>query len=177
MYDHLSTVDPAAEADPSAIASGLAATHITPPESELTRLQEKQRAAVQRATSRQNVSQRTASGDNAHLHPDLHDLSFGPLGTSSNNLPPPLRPSTLEDDNARRGSLSDFSDYESSDEEAHNAAGASSRARKDYVTVSDDSDDDAAVAIRASNTGSSAVDDPFADPFADEVAVGPSKRW
>ena len=62
---------------------------------------------------------------------------------SSRNLPPPMRPTTSRyssDEENRHGSLSDYSDYESSDEEAHNRASSSGahQGRKPYVTVSDD---------------------------------------
>lgn len=53
----------------------------------------------------------------------MQDLSFGGLGSDAARLPPPLQPSSPdspEDDYGRRGSLSDFSSYESSDEETHN---------------------------------------------------------
>lgn len=109
-----------------------------------------------------------------YVHPDLEDLSFGALGNSSNNLPPPMRPYARQehayDDEVpdNRGSLSDFSDYESSDEETHkNATGSSYK--RNFVTVSDDEDNDG----RASASGTSKTkshveeDDPFADPFAD----------
>jgi hypothetical protein len=71
-----------------------------------------------------------------------------------------------------KGSLSDFSDYESSDEETHTAS--SSRPRRNYVHVSDNSDDEAAVNITAK--GANGGNDPFADPFADDIAAGPSKK-
>ncbi|KAG6911606.1 hypothetical protein DXG01_011909 [Tephrocybe rancida] len=119
----------------------------------------------------------------AHLHPDLQDLSFGPLGASSTNLPPPLRPSALTDDedvvkgDNTRGSLSDFSDY-SSDEETYRGGASSSshkQSRRDYVDVSEDPEDEPY--SRAPLTKQGTGDDPFADPFADEVAVGPSRKW
>lgn len=111
------------------------------------------------------------------LHPDLEDLQFG---TSSSRLPPPIQPSKaaygdndIDDDEIdRRASLSDFSDYESSDEERHNArAGPSTR--KAYVTVSDDEDDIVAqfTPPKAQPTKVEEEDDPFADPFADSVTA------
>jgi len=107
-----------------------------------------------------------------YVHPDLEDLNFGPLGHSSTNLPPPIQPSTLADDGAfdqeshdRRGSLSDFSDYESSDENTHRAnAGPSSK--RNYVTVSDN-DGEESVSSNNSRFPTHTHDDPFADPFAD----------
>lgn len=100
-----------------------------------------------------------------HVHPDLEDLSFGSIGDSS-RLPAPLRPSTMSDDEQegvdQRGSLSDFSDYESSDEETHrNNPGPSKRG---YVTVSDDEDGPVGAASKGKNRK---MADPFADPFAD----------
>ena len=63
------------EKDVEDVQQGLEAVHIAG--SEVQRLQEKQRAAVQRA-----VRERP-QGDEAlgsPIHPDLHDLSFGELG-------------------------------------------------------------------------------------------------
>jgi hypothetical protein len=173
MYDKLVNQIPQSESN--AVVSGLAAVNISTPESEVNKLQEKQRVAVERAKLHGSIRRGSVGHveeGTKHLHPDLQDLNFGPLGASSNNLPAPLQPSAFSDDGNGpdehtiydgRGSLSDFSDYESSDEETHNAAVASPKRRKvgrDYVNVSDDPDDD----------------DPFADPFADEVAIGPSKK-
>jgi hypothetical protein len=100
----------------------------------------------------------------------LEELSFGPLGHSSNNLPPPLRPSAALSDEEyeqtavdQRGSLSDFSDYESSDGETHKANVGSS-SKRNYVTVSDNEDES-----HFPSKGKNQVeDDPFADPFADK---------
>jgi hypothetical protein len=172
MYDKLSTPNQESQADsPEAVTARLAGVHINSSETELNKLQEKQRAAVARA--KQNSYRGRAPEDDPNLHPDLHDLSFGALGSSSQNLPAPLRPSALSDDGEEtneayaRGSLSDFSDYDSSDEGAHNAAGPSSQ--RDYVTVSDDE----TTGYKGTKVGSPVskgalvdVDDPFADPFA-----------
>ncbi|KIM47793.1 hypothetical protein M413DRAFT_22397 [Hebeloma cylindrosporum] len=112
--------------------------------------------------------------DPPHVHPDLEELSFGPLGQSSNNLPAPLRPSAaLSDDEYeqntvdQRGSLSDFSDYESSDEETHKAKVGSS-SKRDYVTVSDNEDDSHFPPGPSTGKNQVGGDDPFADPFADK---------
>ncbi|KAJ6621094.1 hypothetical protein B0H10DRAFT_2018683, partial [Mycena sp. CBHHK59/15] len=174
MYDKLST-NPESEPDATtAVTAGLAAANINMSVTELNKLQEKQRVAVARA--KQNGSLRgkapAVHEDESRPHPDLQDLSFGPLGSSSNNLPAPIRPSALSDDGVddgydARGSLSDFSDYDSSDEEAHNAAGPSRK--RDLVTVSDDEPTDYQN-YKAGNSGQKGalvdVDDPFADPFA-----------
>jgi len=166
MYDKLSATDPSSDADISrAITSGLAAANITD-EGEVAKLQGKQRAAVAKAKL-------TKGKDNpVQVYPDLEDLNFGPLGASSTNLPPPIRPSALSDDGEqddieKRGSLSDFSDYESSDEETHKGiAGPSSK--RNYVTVSDDDDAFGSIVSGAPST-TSGVADPFADPFADDA--------
>ncbi|KAJ7651724.1 hypothetical protein DFH06DRAFT_1207948 [Mycena polygramma] len=167
MYDQMST--PSSRI-PSTVLSGV---HINASVTELDKLQSKQRVAVARA--KQNSYRGKSPEDDGNVHPDLQDLSFGALGSSSQNLPAPLRPSTLSDDGDdtneayARGSLSDFSDYDSSDEEAHNTAGPSTRQR-DYVTVSDDE----AAGYKSAKVGSPVskgalvdAEDPFADPFAD----------
>ncbi|CAA7265956.1 unnamed protein product [Cyclocybe aegerita] len=116
-----------------------------------------------------------------HVHPDLEDLNFGALGGSSTRLPAPMRPSTAlsdegfenEQDQDRRGSLSDFSDYESSDEETHRAnAGSWSKSKRNYVTVSDNEEETAVPFASGSRKQTNPTDDdPFADPFADEKAI------
>ena len=63
------------EQDVEDVQKGLAAAHIH--DSELGKLQEKQRAAVQRSIGRSSSMQ---AFDDGHLHPDLQDLSFGSLG-------------------------------------------------------------------------------------------------
>ncbi|KAK1228509.1 hypothetical protein PQX77_008449 [Marasmius sp. AFHP31] len=169
MYDQVLTAARKGDTDKAeAISEGLATTHISS-EGQLARLQDKQRAEVEKAKQRATATSTSTAG-NSHLHPDLEDLNFGALGASSSNLPPPMRPTTMsdEEEEIRRGSLSDFSDYESSDEDTHRNT---THRRKDYVTVSDDSDD-----ARVGTQNQPQEDDPFADPFADEVAVGPSRR-
>ncbi|KAJ7170100.1 hypothetical protein C8R46DRAFT_1091114 [Mycena filopes] len=168
MYDKLSTPNPEGQADD--VAAKLAGVHFNSSETELNKLQEKQRAAVARA-KQNSFRGKPPMEHSTHLHPDLQELSFGAIGSSSQNLPAPLRPSALSDDGDEsndayaRGSLSDFSDY-SSDEETHYTAGPSTQ--RDYVTVSDDD-----AAHRGKKVGSPVskgalvdVDDPFADPFA-----------
>lgn len=59
-----------------------------------------------------------AAADSIPVHPDLQDLDFG---GDAPGLPAPLRPRSADsEDEYRRGSLSDFSNYDSSDEEMHN---------------------------------------------------------
>ncbi|KAI0001636.1 hypothetical protein BJV77DRAFT_1075387 [Russula vinacea] len=163
-YDKLSKPN-VTEKDVEDVQQGLEAVHIAG--SELQRLQEKQRAAVQRA-----VRERPRAEDDAlesPIHPDLHDLSFGELGPEQRNLPPPIRPNTRSSREEREyshGSLSDFSDYESSDEETHYPLGQSSQTRKPYVNVSDDvSDDDEDEEDARRHITED--EDPFADPFGD----------
>jgi len=187
-YDKLSKPN-VTEKDVEEVQQGLEAAHIS--SSEVQRLQEKQRAAVQRAVRQRSRPEDDAEG--SPLHPDLHDLSFGELGPEHRNLPPPIRPTAHirdEDQVFRRGSLSDFSNYESSDDETHGRAGQSSgvHARKVYINVSRDDDEEDAkhhipeethvhagqssgVHARKAYIDVSRDDeedeDPFADPFAD----------
>lgn len=113
----------------------------------------------------------------SYIHPDLEDLTFGPLrkgpGSSTTKLPTPLKPSfhVLSDDDdhddrlEQRASLSDFSDYESSDEDTHKANMNVGPSRRNYITVSDNDDEQFS---RVPLTKNNVEDDPFADPFADE---------
>ena len=82
-----------------------------------------------------------------HVHPDLQDLSFGGLGGEQSSLPPPIQPDYQSAEaiwDQHRGSLSDFSDYESEEERQTRLVGSSSGGAK----IVD-------------------AEDPFADPFAD----------
>ena len=102
------------------------------------------------------------------------------LKLSSSNLLPPIIPTAKgsddEDDTYARGSLSDYSDYESSDEERHNrriqaqhsepsTSYGHQSARRNYVSVSQDSLDESRDPRRGLLVD---VEDPFADPFADQ---------
>ncbi len=83
--------------------------------------------------------------------------------------PTAARRTSSDNDGAyRRGSLSDYSDYQSSDEETHNRAGPSSGSqsrRRDYVDVSDN--EPSHDVRRDPKGGLLQEEDPFADPFAD----------
>ncbi|KAH9858061.1 hypothetical protein C2E23DRAFT_802525 [Lenzites betulinus] len=178
-YDLLTKPD-TSEQQVKEIQEGLAAAKLS--SSQLGRLQEKQRAAIERSTVRAGSSTARHDSDEdsptsptsptspSYVHPDLQDLQFGALGSEKGKLPPPMRPSvprsSSEDDAAawRRGSLSDFSDYQSSDEDAHNRAAASSAAqprRRGYVDVSDDESPD----VRRNPKQGLLEEDPFADPL------------
>jgi len=167
MYDTLSKPVVTQE-DVENVQKGLAAAKIEG--SELTKLQEKQRAAVDRAVRSGSVRGRVGE----QVHPDLQDLNFGELGEAKSGLPPPLRPNgrrtPSDEDDVGRGSLSDFSNYESSDEETHkrnsrNAASSSNdySKRHAYPGVSD---------LDVSTKRALLDDyDPFADPFGDSHGV------
>ncbi|KAI0824999.1 seryl-tRNA synthetase [Trametes gibbosa] len=174
-YDLLTKPD-TSEQQVKEIQEGLAAAKLS--SSQLGRLQEKQRAAIERSAIRAGSSSAHPESDEdsptsptspSYVHPDLQDLQFGSLGADKGKLPPPMRPSvprsSSEDDETwRRGSLSDFSDYQSSDEDAHNRAAASSAAqprRRGYVDVSDDDSPD----VRRNPKQGLLEEDPFADPL------------
>ncbi|KAG9092701.1 putative actin patch assembly and actin polymerization protein, partial [Ceratobasidium sp. UAMH 11750] len=172
LYDKLSK--PPDQDSDDEIRDKLASTAIGEPpgpshddrETELEKLQSKQRARVQREISRTSlrsnftagaggVGAGVAAGGVGGLHPDLQDLAWG--GASSSNLQPPIQPSGSAHTEAftNRGSLSDFSDYDSSDEETHNQSPQH------------------AYSYRHGAEGPSGPlsaqeeEDPFADPFAD----------
>ncbi|KAH9835907.1 uncharacterized protein C8Q71DRAFT_858740 [Rhodofomes roseus] len=166
MYDTLSK-PVVTEQDVQNVQEGLAAVKIK--DSELGRLQEKQRAAVQRSLGRSgsNIAIRGNPDVGQSYVRDLQDLSFGPLGAEQ-GLPPPIRPSAArrtssdESDNyGHRGSLSDYSDYVPSDEETPNRASTSSRARG-YAAASTNAE-----GYHKKPVAAQEQEDPFADPFAD----------
>lgn len=151
--------------------AGLAAANMSHKEGEVTKLQERQRAAVSRAVRTGSVrgKERQDGEGGTDLHPDLQDLSFGPLGRDQGDLPRPLSPSLPEDRDRdswqKRGSLSDFSDYEDDSDENDRIHGSG----RGYVTVSDNDEKSPANHAHASGSRSNKVvdaDDPFADPFA-----------
>ncbi|KAF9454067.1 hypothetical protein P691DRAFT_770788 [Macrolepiota fuliginosa MF-IS2] len=184
-YTQLITPD-----DAAAITSGMAKATLT--DQELNQIRADNSATIERTRELDSTSthelepeEGKGKGNNAYdnfMHPDLADLDFD----AARSLPPPIKPRPLSDDGAgravdedRRGSLSDYSDYESSDEETH--VGTSKR--RNYVTISDDSGEERAVAVGsvaqsqtsahqpaavAAPVRTAVDDDPFADPFADK---------
>jgi len=136
-------------------------------------LKDKQRATLQR------TKERNASLDNLYHgisspHPDLRDITFGDLG-SATNLPPPIRPNEHDLDiyGQNRGSLSDYSDYDSSEEEIQRPTAT----RHSYPSSSRAHDN----VFEDSHSASPLVEldaDPFADPFADDVGgIPPRKQY
>ncbi|TFK56705.1 hypothetical protein OE88DRAFT_1730168 [Heliocybe sulcata] len=172
MYNTLSRPT-VTEEDVSAVQAGLEAAKIADHD-RVQNLKSQQRAAVARAAQASGRGKDRAPASDANVHPDLHDLSFGSLGADQQNLPPPLRPSAPrgdsdEDISYRRGSLSDFSDYESSDEETHNrkassAGPSTSNAHRDPYF---DNDLDGRAEAKGSLLHEDDAEDPFADPFKD----------
>lgn len=124
-------------------------------------------------SGRSDIREKSSYSNNPYyqdiVHPDLADLDFSP---PAQYLPPPLRPTSASGvktpekgtDEERKGSLSDYSDYESSGEETHTAA-----PKKNYVTTSDNMDSE-----HPSPTNQPIVQkgvptkarNPFADPFS-----------
>lgn len=170
MYERLSTSEVDPDPESTELTKAMAKTQIAAPPGEVL-----PSPFADSASDSEPYSPTTGS----HIHPDLEDLSFGgTLGQNSNGLQAPLKParrsneavrSDGEGDGERRGSLSDFSDYddsdESSDEEVHNRRGSgpsSGPKHKPYMRASDDDLDP--VRPLASQAQKSA--DPFADPFA-----------
>ena len=165
MYDRLSASEVDADPESTALAKAMAATSIKAPAGETLP------SPFDDGVQGQGRSSEPVSPV-GHVHPDLEDLNFGPLGNSSANLPAPMRPSALSDDGyeekkpVERVSLSDFSDYESSDEETHKTNAASS-SKRHYVTVSDNEEEPTAPSASGSGKAKLVDVDPFADPFAD----------
>jgi len=126
-------------------------------------------------SDRSDIRKRSGNSNNPYyqdiVHPDLADLDFSP---PAHHLPPPLRPTSASGvktpekgiDEERKGSLSDYSDYESSDAETHTAV-----PKKNYVTTSDNmvnehpnpSPTDQPIIQKGTPTKAK---NPFADPFS-----------
>jgi LAS seventeen-binding protein 5 len=62
------------------VTAGLAAANISLPESEVSKLQERQRIAVERVKVRQGSISNEHREESKYVHPDLQDLNFGSLG-------------------------------------------------------------------------------------------------
>jgi LAS seventeen-binding protein 5 len=91
----------------------------------------------------------------------------------SSRLPPPIRPTARhdEDDGAsdRRGSLSDFSDYESSDEETHSRPSTSILHSYPQSRGYDAHSSTNNIDVQRDNRQALLdEEDPFADPFVDQ---------
>jgi LAS seventeen-binding protein 5 len=92
-------------------------------------------------------------------------------------LPPPIRPRNTDGDAYGQGSLSDYSDYSSSEDERDRygspstAATSTASGSRAYRSMVDDDDDDIMGHGDAGKGLLAKDDDPFADPFADNEAV------
>jgi len=135
----------------------MAATHIgSKTTDDLSGLRTQQQAAIEQY-KRQLHDYEEHEGSGSYIHPDLQDLSFGSLSNEEGELPPPMRPTSSHatsadlEWNKGRGSLSDFSDYESGEEEEQR-----------YPVNSPVPSSSLPHSERAVD-----VEDPFADPFAD----------
>ncbi|KAE8539433.1 hypothetical protein D1P53_004533 [Cryptococcus gattii VGV] len=149
---------------------------------ELQKIQENQKRESARRQQRQLLRQasevgkpvRSAPQQPSSVYSDLQDLDFGSIAHTQANLPPPMRPDSGDDD-SYGGSLSDFSDYDSSDAEwqaAHGSGtvankkastvGPSSHVTREYASLEDDF-------IGKSGLLAKEDDNPFGDPFADEL--------
>ncbi|KAK8853196.1 hypothetical protein IAR55_003898 [Kwoniella newhampshirensis] len=139
---------------------------------ELYKLQERQKKESAKQQQRRAQRPPRPASSSAYAN-DLQDLDFGSgIPAGGRGLPPPMRPDS-DDDSLNQGSLSDFSDYDSSDAEwqaAHGRSAANSRrpsvaapakkASRDYATLDDD--------YGQGKSGLLDPNDPFGDPFADE---------
>lgn len=155
MYVNLSVPGQTTPSGPTTnIQAAMAATHLST--NSTGELSIQQRAAVEQYKQQLHDYENQENSRN-NIYEDLQDLSFGSLGNEEGKLPPPMRPTahrTISPDSEwdrGRGSLSDFSDYESEEEEqprnATHQPAASSSLRQSERIVDDE--------------------DPFADPFAD----------
>ncbi|KAF8338027.1 uncharacterized protein EI90DRAFT_3144360 [Cantharellus anzutake] len=172
FYDHmLKGADQ--DSDDSDLANKMDRVSVS--ESEISKRQDKQRAK-ERNDSMDNLFNGTP-GRGVTLHPDLQDLTFGELGASQTALPPPMRPDATVGDNDhdvydQRGTLSDYSDYVSSDEETPNA-NVVAAARPSNSNSHDYHAPDPTIPIDSTG-GKDALIDFSDDPFADPTDVSAS---
>lgn len=155
--------------------------------SELAKLQAKQRHAVRRDQLRRgnsavgSIGSGGASSSNAAAHPDLQDLDFG----GSRGVAPPLDNrygnggNDAHDGRYNNDSLSDLSDYDSSDDDYRlRSAAASRRQSVDQSSAYSANTQDAPY---GNLLDTPAADDPFADPFFGEGPATPMakerKEW
>jgi len=167
------------DSDEEDAAAKLKALSLQQPPGEISKLQGKQRAAIQRATSRSSLNVNSGGvsrppGRNAH--PDLKDLHWSSsLGQDSGTLPPPLQPRGADepedDERYRQGSLSDYSDYTSEEESGRPSTSTAATSHSPYTTRDYNNligDEDELVTGEGRKGLLEAPEaDPFADPFAD----------
>jgi len=140
------------------------------PRGEVNKLQHRQRLEIHRAASSSDVQLDSPEGN----YGDLQGLDFG---GRAGKLQAPLQPRDLDDDDDERvrGTLSDYSDYDSDrdhpprSDTSSQRAGPSSGVRRastnkkvaegDLLGGEDDLYDEPRRGVR--------TEDPFADPFAD----------
>ncbi|RXK40501.1 hypothetical protein M231_02153 [Tremella mesenterica] len=185
---------PAGDKDLKSISKKLEAQRLEADRTgELQRIQERQKWESAKRQQRRAQRQPTTVQSRGSDIEDLQDLDFGggPVGGQQGRrgLQPPLRPDSDEGSLAT-GSLSDFSDYDSSDEEWRRAHGqpstSRSAAKAGPSTVSAPTTkkqtpyaqlDDEPV----SKKGLLDADDPFGDPFADDddtpAVERPRMQW
>ncbi|KAG8862749.1 putative actin patch assembly and actin polymerization protein [Tulasnella sp. 330] len=162
------------DSDEDDAAAEMASLSVQSPPSEISKLQGKQRMAIERANSRSSLNVNSGGVSRPQgrtAHPDLNGLSWG----EQSALPPPLRPrgpGDAGDDAYRQGSLSDYSDYSSEEEErSHPSTSASSHGgNRDYRDLIGGEDEliqgDAGRGLLGAED-----DDPFADPFGDGAGI------
>jgi hypothetical protein len=141
---------PASVPDVDLLAQRTTRISLTRRDTELDKLQDRQRAEVERVN-------RARAGQ---PHPDLQDLAFGSNASSSAHLQPPLEPRHASDSDHSSEFSDGLSDY-SSEDERRPSTHASAGTHRPYAqhAQADDDDDGRHGLLDAS--------DPFADPFAD----------
>lgn len=169
------TVNPnAASTEEEAISQKLAAQRLQDERAtELAKLQAKQRAAVARDRERRS-----------NVHPDLQDVDFGGSSASSSrqqSLPEPLELRHDAYGTRSNESLSDLSDYDSSDDD-YQLRAASRRQSVSAQSYDTTATADAPYGNLLDTPGAASVnDDPFADPFFGEGPATPQakerKEW
>ncbi|KAL1412733.1 hypothetical protein Q8F55_000480 [Vanrija albida] len=152
---------------------------------ELEQLQEQQKVESKRAVARQERRQASGTssrqGGSSSAYADLQDLQFGSISSSRNGagLPPPMRPDS-DAGSLAGGSLSDFSDYDSSEDEWRATHSRQQSRQYDYrhnygqSSKNPDPQEGNTYQSLEDEFGSKGLldaNDPFGDPFADDEEV------
>lgn len=191
MYDYMlkpadqDSEDEHADADVQEAQTTGASTTSDP---ELLKLQAKQRIAIDRFTEQQQQRQNSSSTNQygfssdagpQGIYADLQDLTFG--DASRTNLPAPIHPDANDYvDREPHGSLSDFSDYDSSEEGQSQPRASTSTATSYGTHAYTQYQQQHQPTIDTSKNALIDLDDPFADPGEQEVGtpgIAPRKQY
>jgi hypothetical protein len=177
--DDEAPADVSAAGKAKAVERGMASLDL----GEVDKLQVRQRHAVERAASTRNLH---AAASASSAQADLADLDFGASSSSSaRDLQPPITPGRADSETFDRGSLSEYSDYDSSEDEASHRARAAAGSKPSAASTSTSRGFAGYERGPGGLLSGTNDDDDGADPFADPdddvstpgIASRPRMEW